>query len=281
MKKNYGGMELGIKKVINLNCATFSPLFEISMNGSGRFFRNGCFVTNCLLIETTEAGLILIDTGFSRDDIGEIKRIPFGLRVFFRPKMCIEETAYFQIKKYGYNVRDVRNVIFTHLDVDHANGIADFPWAKGHCSTIEYENAINKIGIKSKMRYKGDTVKNHKMWEFYDSYNERIDGLNIKGQRIKGVNEDIYSILLGGHSSGNCAIAIKENNGWILHSGDAYMNQNEISDKDNYKSYSGLFQLFIQNSNKKRIESLQKIRQLKLEHKNIKIICSHDKLEHI
>lgn len=274
-------MKLSIKRIIKINCATFNPLFEKTMNGTGRFRKNGSIITNCLLIETTESGLMLVDTGFSRDDVDNIKRIPLGLRIFFKPNMFIEETAYFQIQKYGYDVRDVRNVIFTHLDVDHANGVEDFPWAKGHCSRIEYKYAINKVGIKSKIRYKGSAIKSHKLWEFYDCFDERINELNIKGQRIKGLNEDIYMIPLSGHSSGNCAIAIKGKNDWILHCGDAYMNDCEISEKEDYKSYSGLFQLFIQNSNKKRIESLQKIRQLKIEYKNVKIICSHDKCDNI
>jgi glyoxylase-like metal-dependent hydrolase (beta-lactamase superfamily II) len=265
---------------MKINCATFNPLFEITMNGTGRFRKSDSIATNCLLIETSESGLILVDTGFSRDDADNIKRIPLGLRMFFKPNMLIEETAYFQIQKFGYDVRDVRNVIFTHLDVDHANGVEDFPWAKGHCSRIEYNYAINKIGIKSKIRYKGNAIKNHKYWELYDYFDEDIYELNTKGQRIKGIDEDIYIIPLYGHSSGNCAVAVKENKNWILHCGDAYMNENEISHKKNYKSYSGLFQLFIQDSHKKRIESLQKIRQLKLDYKNVKIICSHDKCEH-
>jgi len=251
------------------------------MNGRGRLCKGSSVVTNCLLIDTSESGLILIDTGFSRDDTGDVKRIPLGLRVFFRPNMCIDETAYLQIQKYGYDVRDVRNVVFTHLDVDHANGLSDFPWAKGHCSSKEYRSAISKTGIKSKIRYKGNAIKNHKLWEFYDCFNEGIDGLNIKGQRIKGLNEDIYMVPLSGHSSGNCAIAVKGKDNWILHCGDAYMNHYEISDRENYKNYSGLFQLFIQFSNKKRIESLQRIKQLKLEYKNTIIICSHDKCDSI
>ncbi|WP_051484150.1 MBL fold metallo-hydrolase [Rhizobium sp. CF080] len=52
----------------------------------------------------------------------------------------MEDTAAWQIQSLGYPARDVRHIVLTHLDFDHAGGIADFPRARIHVLTDEYLN---------------------------------------------------------------------------------------------------------------------------------------------
>jgi glyoxylase-like metal-dependent hydrolase (beta-lactamase superfamily II) len=53
------------------------------------------------------------------------------------------ETAYMQIKELGFNPQDVRHILVTHLDLDHAGGLSDFPEAKVHIFAPEFEAAMN------------------------------------------------------------------------------------------------------------------------------------------
>ncbi len=38
------------------------------------------------------------------------------------------------MKRLGYSINDVRHIILTHLDLDHAGGLHDFPNAAVHVS---------------------------------------------------------------------------------------------------------------------------------------------------
>ncbi|WP_337013702.1 MBL fold metallo-hydrolase [Pantoea sp. AS142] len=90
-------------------------------------------VCHCLLIETDRDGLVLVDTGFGRQDT----HAP-GSRLsgFFRALNNIQNrndlTALSQIKALGFRAEDVRQIILMPLDFDHAGGLTDFPQARLH-----------------------------------------------------------------------------------------------------------------------------------------------------
>lgn len=54
-----------------------------------------------------------------------------------------EETAARQIVRLGYTVEDVRHIVLTHLNLDHAGGLRDFPGAQVHLFRREYEAAAH------------------------------------------------------------------------------------------------------------------------------------------
>ncbi|WP_223281445.1 MBL fold metallo-hydrolase [Streptomyces antnestii] len=44
-----------------------------------------------------------------------------------RPVLDTGETAVRQVAALGYDIEDVRHIVLTHLDLDHAGGLRDFP----------------------------------------------------------------------------------------------------------------------------------------------------------
>ena len=71
---------------------------------------------------------MLIDTGFGMQDMERpyarlsplfihLNRIQFDRRA----------TALRQVERLGFSRRDVRHIVLTHLDFDHAGGLEDFP----------------------------------------------------------------------------------------------------------------------------------------------------------
>ena len=103
-------------------------------------------VCHCLLIETDKAGLVLVDTGFGTRDVARHGRIAPFFRFLNQPQFRSEETAVAQIRALGHDPADVRHIVVTHLDFDHAGGIEDFPNARVHLLSREKEVADAKNG---------------------------------------------------------------------------------------------------------------------------------------
>ena len=53
----------------------------------------------------------------------------------------LQETAIARIQALGRDPRDVRHIVFTHLDLGHASGLSDFPWATAHAIADERRHA--------------------------------------------------------------------------------------------------------------------------------------------
>jgi glyoxylase-like metal-dependent hydrolase (beta-lactamase superfamily II) len=101
----------------------------------------GVLVCHCLLIET-DRGLVLIDTGLA-PRMSIIR--PNACRPFFLglniPQLRATETAVAQVRALGFDPADVRHIVVTHLDFDHAGGLEDFPNATVHVTAREKEVA--------------------------------------------------------------------------------------------------------------------------------------------
>ena len=142
-------------RVHHLNCATFCPwggaLFDGRTIGA-----TGELVGHCLLIETDAHGLVLVDTGFGLKDVDHPHttpaRIPRLYRGLLNIKLSERQTAVRQIEALGFRREDVRHIVLTHLDFDHAGGIEDFPMAAVHLLEAEYIQATARKGAMSKRR---------------------------------------------------------------------------------------------------------------------------------
>lgn len=121
-------------KIHHLNCGTLkAPFVQINT------------IVYCLLEETSQ-GLVLIDTGFgSRDYTHPAQKMRFFLRWMGVPKLQ-EETALAQVQSLGFGAGEVKHIIQTHLHIDHAGRLADFPEADVHVFRDEYLAIQNPRG---------------------------------------------------------------------------------------------------------------------------------------
>jgi glyoxylase-like metal-dependent hydrolase (beta-lactamase superfamily II) len=252
-------------KIHHLNCASLCPI-------------TGDMVCHCLLVEYTD-GLILIDTGLGTKDITEkSKRLDLGFRLLVRPKLDIEETALYQIQKVGYKREDVKHIVLTHLHVDHAGGITDFPSAMIHALRLEYRNIYNKNKILP--GYSKEQFNKEINWKIHDVMGEKWNGFN-KVNILEGI-DDILLIPLRGHTNGHCGIAINSTDGWVLHCGDAYFHSATIKKGLKETPFSiNLFQKLVEYNSETRLRNQHRLRKLFLDKKSeIKLICSHDTSEY-
>src|SRR3954447_4440373 len=128
-------------RVHHLNCISSCPLGGRLMDGRSNSLR-GKLACRVVLIETASA-LVLLDTGFGLLDV---RRPAERLSRFFLrlldPDFREELTAVRQIEALGYKATDVRHIVLTHLDFDHAGGLDDFPAATVHMLHDEAADAV-------------------------------------------------------------------------------------------------------------------------------------------
>ena len=110
-------------------------------------------VCHCVLVET-DRGLVLIDSGIGLEDIARpAERLGRMFVTMVGAELNPEQTAVRQIERLGFSRRDVRHIILTHLDLDHAGGLSDFPEAKVHVARAEYDVAFQPKG-RDRQRYR-------------------------------------------------------------------------------------------------------------------------------
>jgi len=73
-----------------------------------------------------------VDTGLETQDyLNPGKRMDFFLKMI-RSKRDVNETAPYQLQRLGDQRESVKHIIQTHLHLDHAGGLSDFPEAQVH-----------------------------------------------------------------------------------------------------------------------------------------------------
>ncbi|WP_242053673.1 MBL fold metallo-hydrolase [Nostoc sp. FACHB-888] len=239
-----------------------------------------CLVCHCLLIETNQ-GLVLIDTGFGQRDIqAPLSRLsPFFMNLN-RIKFEQKYTAVAAIERLGLNPRDVRHIVLTHLDFDHAGGLEDFPEATVHVMLSEIEAAKERHGFVSSRRYRPGQWDEVKNWKYYSAGGEPWFGFEAV-RNLEGLPPEILLIPLVGHTRGHAGIAIETSEGWLLHAGDAYFYRHEVGSPKRVCT-PGLraYQSFMEVDRKARLYNQDKLRALSLDHSSeVRLFCSHDAIE--
>ena len=133
-------------RIHHLNCGSLCPRGGRLLGGAGGPLAGTPMCCHCLLIEGDD-GLILIDTGLGVEDVNEPRRLGFLFNAMARPRLEVAETALRQVVDLGYRPSDVRHIAPTHLDLDHAGGISDFPGATVHVFVAELRAASNPSSL--------------------------------------------------------------------------------------------------------------------------------------
>ena len=264
-------------RVHHLNCGTFCPAGGRLMDGRSHGL-TGRLICHCLLVET-EQGLVLVDTGLGSRDM----RAPFPrlsrlyanlLNIRFDP----EQSAIRQVERLGFAARDVRHIVLTHLDFDHAGGLDDFPEAAVHLLDAEAEAALHhRTGFVAERRYRpqqwGDTAR----WRRYRPQGEPWFGFEaVRG--LEGLPPEILLVPLVGHSLGHAGVAVRTGAGWLLNAGDAYFHRDEIGPHA-HRCPAGLrgYQRLMEASRPDRLRNQGRLRELAAARAGeVRIMCSHD-----
>ncbi len=266
-------------RIHHLNTGTMCPIGRRFVNGTGGLFERARMVCHCLLIETND-GLALVDTGIGLDDIAQPGRLGRRWLRQTAPRLDPAETAVQQVKSSGYSPGDVRHLLLTHLDRDHAGGIPDFPKAQVHVHRKEHEMAVLHKIAAPKGRYITEQWQHGPDWKFYDEGGE--DWFGFRGVRALGDREpDILMIPLPGHTLGHCGIAVRGKDKWLLHAGDSYFFHGQLQTKVRMPLVLGYFQRKADMDRETRIANQERLRTLKANHDHeVTIFNSHDEVHY-
>lgn len=216
-------------KIHHLDCATMCPLARRWTNGDGSLFERGTLCAHCLLVETERSGLVLVDTGFGEDDVQRPReRLGGAFATLLGVRADRIRTAKQQIEALGLSVSDVRHVVPTHLDLDHAGGLPDFPKAKVHVHAREKAAATSPTTFAERERYRRPHFAHGPDWALYDAAGEPWKGFPAV-RELAGLPPEILAIPMPGHTRGHWLVAVRTDAGrWLLHCGDAYFHRGVV-----------------------------------------------------
>ncbi|WP_328673729.1 MBL fold metallo-hydrolase [Streptomyces sp. NBC_00322] len=256
---------MSVPTVHHLDCAPMHPVGGVPL------------VAHCLLV-VTGSSLVLVDTGLGSADVADPRRLGTFFRRTMRPELGMAHTAYHQIRALGYDPRDVQDIVLTHLDLDHAGGLADFPDARVHVMADEYRAAMRRDTRLDAGRYVTAQWSHGPRWTVHDTADSNWHG--FAASRVLRF-PDVLMVPLPGHTRGHCAVAVQQPDRWLLHAGDAYFFHGEMDlRRPRCPRPLALHQRLLAENHGQRLTQLERLRELRrADPRLIRIFSSHDAQE--
>lgn len=258
--------------VHHLNCASVQGLAILGQH----------LVCHVLLVETPADGLVLVDTGLGTSDYADItSRLGIGFaKGYARPKLDPSLAAIRQLEQLGYDPRDVRHIVQTHLDLDHVGGLSDFPHARVHVHTTELAAALARKGMKGRGRYRPRMWTHGPRWVSYRTGGEPWFGFESV-RDLDGLPDEILMVPLFGHTHGHVGIAVDTTHGWLLAAGDAYFDAREVKQPHRECALGpALFQLVVTTEYRTRRANQDRLRAFSAEHPEVAMYAAHNPFEY-
>jgi glyoxylase-like metal-dependent hydrolase (beta-lactamase superfamily II) len=238
-------------------------------------------VAHCLLVESDQR-LTLVDSGFGTADLAE-KRMGRAFIKVAGPSLDPAETAVAQVRAAGYDAADVTDIVLTHLDLDHAGGLADFPDARVHVFGDELAAATARATLAERSRYLPAQWAHGPRWVEHAVAGDEWLGF----EAVRVLSEDVVLVPLRGHTRGHGGVAVRRpSGGWFLHAGDCYFSHGEKETPPTCPRGLSAFQKVVETDKAARRANADRIRSLHAEHgpdsgaaEVVTVFCAHDAVE--
>ncbi|PKN84918.1 MAG: hypothetical protein CVU46_12685 [Chloroflexi bacterium HGW-Chloroflexi-8] len=195
-----------MSQIIRFDCGTIHP--------TGLHVQANTYV----IVFETNHGMVMIDSGYGIQDFMHPNLVTRFFTSFVHTPRDPVYCAINQLPKFNVDPHDVKHIILTHMHIDHAGGIADFPWAKIHVWEQELLSALHHRG-KLGIGYNTSQWKNHDLWQTYNMTN--CEWFGLPAVQLAEFSPEIFLIPTPGHTPGHCMVAFRSENKWILQTGSA------------------------------------------------------------
>jgi len=173
------------------------------------------------LVEHPGAGPILIDTGFHpsvaanpQANLGRLSRFTFkGIQ------MKPEQAASAQLRERGIKPTAVKVVLMTHLHIDHASAISEFPDSTFVLSKAEWAAASEQGQFHGYVKRQFDHGFDYRLLDFEGADTESFSGF-ARSFDIFG-DGSVRAVYTPGHTLGHMSIVLRTGRGEVLIAGDA------------------------------------------------------------
>jgi glyoxylase-like metal-dependent hydrolase (beta-lactamase superfamily II) len=169
----------------------------------------------------------------------------------------------------------VRHIVLTHLDIDHAGGLSDFPTAQVHVLDVEHAAAMKPRTRAERNRYRPQQWEHQPRWEIHSARGEPWMGF----ESVEAIG-DVLLVSLHGHTRGHAGVAVRISDGWLLHCGDAYLFHAEVDQVPRCPRGLLTFERLVAVDDAARRDSQARLRQLRRSHgSEVRLFCAHDPVE--
>jgi len=233
-------------------------------------------VAHVLVLED-DHGLTLVDTGAGWEDMTPPSRLGKAFVLSTGARLDPGQTVLAELKRRGQGPDDVHSVVLTHLDLDHAGGLSDFPQASVHVNATELAAARARRSPRDKGRYLPAQWAHGPHWVEHEPDGDDWFGFDA----VRAVSDDVLLVPLPGHTLGHSGVAVRRpGGGWYLHAGDAYFFHGEKQTPPSCPPGLKAFQTLMQTDKEARLANAARLRELHAAHSDdVTIFSAHDAAE--
>jgi N-acyl homoserine lactone hydrolase len=181
------------------------------------------------LVEHPTAGPLLIDTGL-HPSVAVKPRESFRLTLLaFRDlSMDPAQAVPAQLRERGIEPAQVRTVLMTHLHVDHASGVSEFPEATFLVSRAEWDAATTQGQKHGYVTRQFDHAFDYRLLDFEGAAAESFAGF-ARSFDVFG-DGSVRMVYTPGHTLGHASVVLRTGGGEALVAGDAIYLQRTLAD---------------------------------------------------
>jgi N-acyl homoserine lactone hydrolase len=182
------------------------------------------------LVEHPGAGPILIDTGFHpsvavkpTENLGRLARFTFK-DIDMKPEQAVAA----QLRERGIAATDVKVVVMTHLHIDHASAISDFPEATFVVSKAEWDAATTQGQFHGYVPRQFDHAFDYRLLDFENGDANSFSGF-ARSFDLLG-DGSLRCVYTPGHTLGHLSVVVRTAAGEVLVAGDALYLRRTLDD---------------------------------------------------
>jgi N-acyl homoserine lactone hydrolase len=184
------------------------------------------------LVEHPGAGLVLIDTGL-HPSVAVKPRENFGrvtLLAFRDLQMDAGQALPAQLRERALDPSAVKAVVMTHLHVDHASGISEFPGATFLVSRAEWHAAADQGPTHGYVRRQFDHAFDYRLLDFEATASPVMSFSGFARSFDVFGDGSLRVVYTPGHTLGHMSVVLRTARGEVLVAGDAMYLRRTLAD---------------------------------------------------